>query len=463
MLEMQNNDTICALSTPLGEGGISIVRLTGRAAFSIADKVIRLKNKKRVSDLPSHTIHYGHIVRGSTIIDEVMVSLFRAPKSYTREDMVEINTHGGMVLTREVLDYLIAIGARMAEPGEFTKRAFLNGRIDLTQAEAVIDIIKAKSELSVKSAVEQLGGRFSQDIESMKERLLKVYAHVEAFIDFPDDEAELYSNIALLQELSDFTAHFERLIETYKNGAVIRDGVHTVLVGRPNVGKSSLLNVLLNRDRALVSEYAGTTRDAIEELIEIEGVLFRIVDTAGIMQNPQHQLDFLSIEKTKQHYESGDLILLLLDASEGVTLEDESIISLLKGKECIIVGNKIDKGNALDEKKITQLLGVSPHFYYVSVLTKEGVGSLEKGLIDFVWKGKKNESEFILTRVRHKNALEAAAGLLERARQGLIEHAAIELIAYDLKEALQTIKELIGEVYSADVLNRIFEEFCIGK
>jgi len=460
---MQESDTICAISTPVGEGGISIIRLSGPAAVLIADRVLRLKKEARLDSVDSHTIHYGHVVNDETVIDEVMVSVFRSPRSYTREDMVEINAHGGVVLTREILSLLIAAGARVAEAGEFTKRAFLSGRIDLTQAEAVIDIIKAKSDLSAKAAVAQLEGRLSTAIAVMKDRLLKAHAHIEAYLDFPDEEAQLFDDQTIRQEVREVIAHFQSIIDSYKNGAVIREGVHTVLVGRPNVGKSSLLNVLLNRDRALVSDYPGTTRDALEELIEIEGVLFRLVDTAGIMQSPQHELDYMSIERTKEHYGQGDLILLVLDAAQGLTNEDTEILKMVGGKECIVVGNKIDLGKTIDEDALAQCLGRSMPIHYLSVETKEGVSALEKALVAFVWKGKKKESDVLITRVRHKEALEKARDLLQRVLHGLEAQQSLELIACDMKEALGAVREIIGEVYSSDVLNMIFDEFCIGK
>jgi len=456
-------DTICAISTPIGEGGISIIRLSGPDAIRIADLLFQSPSGKTLHAADSHTIQFGTICKNNEVLDEVLVSVFKAPHTYTKEDIVEINTHGGLVITRTILESLITQGARMAEPGEFTKRAFINGRIDLTQAEAVIDLIKAKSDVSAKTALKQLEGRLSHDLKKIRELLTALRAHIETFVDFPEEEDRLYADMNIKQELTDSVTRLQQLHATYQNGAVAREGVHTVIVGKPNVGKSSLLNVLLNRDRAIVSDYPGTTRDALEELIEIDGILFRIVDTAGIMQSPQHELDYLSIEKTRQHYEQGDLIIIVLDASQKITEEDKEIINAVKGKKCIVVCNKIDQGVCVKETSLAQLFGEQQESVFLSVKSKEGVSDLEKALANSAWHDAPKETGVLLTRIRQKNAVEKSLGNLSAAQKGFEERKGIELVAYDIQQAVDAVKELIGEIYTDDVLNVIFSEFCIGK
>lgn len=463
MTNHSENDTICAISTPLGEGGISIIRLSGPRSIGIVDSLFRSPSDKRLFDVPSHTVHYGHIVCGSVVLDEVLISVFKAPRTYTAEDIVEINAHGGIVITRAILDAFIDAGARAAEPGEFTKRAFLNGRIDLTQAEAVIDVITAQSDLGAKAAMQHLEGALSRTLHTIREQLVLAQAHIESFVDFPDEGSELYSDGTLKAELQNVRASLEQLADTYKNGEVIRKGVHTVLVGKPNVGKSSLLNVLLNRDRALVSDFPGTTRDALEELIEIEGLLFRLVDTAGIMISPQHTLDYLSIEKTRQQYEQGDLIIVVCDASVALDDEDKKIISAVKDKKCLVVCNKTDQGVVVDRHVFVELFGSTPDVVYVSVLTKKGVRELEAALANAVFTTRSKTADIVLTRSRQKKAIERACLALGNACAGLDDNTGIELVADDLRQAISAIKELVGEVYSDEILNRIFSEFCIGK
>ncbi|MFH1385280.1 MAG: tRNA uridine-5-carboxymethylaminomethyl(34) synthesis GTPase MnmE [Candidatus Omnitrophota bacterium] len=372
-------DTICAISTPIGEGGIGIVRLSGDNAIQIVDSIFKPKSKINFLSVPSHTIHYGHIVdNNNTIIDEVLVCLYRAPRSYTTEDIVEINTHGGIVLTRRILDILINKDARLAEPGEFTKRAFLNGRIDLPQAEAVLDIIKAKTDLSAKAALEHLEGQFSSCIDEVRSRLVALCAHIEAYVDFPDEDDISFNNEQLSDEFKRVEETLATMIDTYKNGEILREGVHTVIVGKPNVGKSSLLNTLLNRDRAIVSKIPGTTRDALEELIEIHGILFRLVDTAGIMKTPQHELDYLSVGKTQQHYEKGDLILFVIDGSQALSEADQDIYEKVRKKHCIIVLNKSDLKKCINEKDVRVWCGDDVSIITISIVNKSGIAALEK-------------------------------------------------------------------------------------
>jgi len=380
-----------------------------------------------------------------------------------KEDIVEINTHGGIVLTKKILDILIEKGARLAEPGEFTKRAFLNGRIDLPQAEAVLSLIKAKTDLSAKTALQHLEGHFSLRINELKNRFMTLLAHIESFIDFPDEDAELFSNIYLEKEFLEIEKMLIDMIETYKNGEIIREGVHTVLVGKQNVGKSSLLNTFLNRDRAIVSKYPGTTRDALEELIEIDSILFRVVDTAGIIPSPRHELDYLSVEKTRQHYKKGDLILFILDGSRLLDDEDKDIYHEIKDKKCIIVVNKSDLTQCIDENIVRAWCSDERKMIRVSVVTKLGISTLEKEMVHCVWQGTSMHNEVVITHFRHKKALEKSLMYIQNAFNLFKQQESVELLAYDVRDALYAIRELIGEVYNEEVLNVIFGEFCIGK
>ncbi len=459
---IDSHDTICAISTPIGEGGISIVRLSGDAAVRIVDDVFQAASKKKLCEASSHTVHYGHIVYEGEVIDEVLVTVFRSPRSYTCEDIVEINTHGGIVITKRILDLFIVCGARLADAGEFTKRAFLNGRIDLTQAEAVLDVIKAKTDLSARTAGEHLSGRLSGDIKKMKDSLVSFCAHIEAFIDFPEEDIEVYQNDDFCERMSEIESALGAMIKTYQHGEIIREGVHTVIVGAPNVGKSSLLNTLLNRDRAIVSDVAGTTRDALEELIEIDGVLFRVVDTAGIMPSPQHALDYLSVEKTREHYHKGDLILFMLDGARPLSEDDHQIYQEIKDKRYIIVINKSDMPSKID-KKIVHEWTQEESMVTISAVSLSGIRELEKALVGRVWQGAYSERDTVIMRVRHKHALEKACGNIEKAQECFRDKKGLELLAYEVRGAIGALEELIGEVYSDEILNAIFSEFCIGK
>jgi len=463
MSSIQNNDTICAISTPIGEGGISIVRLSGSDAIALTETVFRIPSGKKLSTVSSHTVHYGHIIDGEEIIDEVMATVFKAPRSYTTEDMVEINTHGGIIVTKKVLELFLAHGARLAEPGEFTKRAFLNGRIDLIRAEAVLDIISAKAERSAHAAVKQLQGQLSDTINVLKEKLISMCAHVESFIDFAEEDIELYSDMALHNECATIIHTIKLMLASYERGTILRDGVHTVIVGKPNVGKSSLLNTLLNRDRALVSEYPGTTRDALEELIEIDGILFRLVDTAGIMVSPQHELDYLSVEKTRQHYEQGDVILFIVDGSQPLDDEDRDIFEKIKDKKHLIIINKNDLAAKASRETLGTWCGSDAHILSVSVKTKEGIASLEKALMNAVWYGDDMREESLIMHVRQKNALEKALTHLTTVHTSLINKEPIELIACDMRDGVQSLRVLTGDICADDVLDVIFSEFCVGK
>lgn len=450
------DDTIAAISTPIGEGGIGVIRVSGPKAIKIADKIFLAKSGKKLSGAKPLTVNYGEVCdeKGKRV-DEVLVTLFRAPKSYTCEDLVEISTHGGIVVTRKILDLILKQGVRPADPGEFTRRAFLGGRLDLAQAEAVLDVIRAKTDASLTAAQDQLEGRLSHDIRKIKENLMKVYAHIEAFVDFPEEDIEVFSRGEILKRLEDVKHQIKTLIQSYGKGEVMREGVLAVIVGRPNVGKSSLLNALLDRDRAIVSEVPGTTRDTLEEMIELDGILFRIVDTAGLGRG-RNQLDALSMERTKKYLEKGQLFLFVLDGSEPFQEEDRVIKELLGDKKVITVVNKSDL-------PITLTLPGPAEPIKISAKTREGISNLESRMTQLVWNGRVSVEGVTITRLRHKVALERAHEALESAKKVFLAKESLEFLSFDIKSALDALAELIGEIYSEDLLDVIFSEFCIGK
>lgn len=469
MPEINLDDTIAAIATPVGEGGISVIRLSGPQSFDILEKIFRPKSG-RLKDFLSHTIHYGNVLEPEgKMVDQALVSIFRNPHSYTGQDVLEMSLHGGLIVTRHILNLLIKMGARHAEPGEFTKRAFLNGKIDLTQAEAVLDLIRAKSEKSMETAIRQLSGSLSHKFKALKEELMKMYAHMEAFLDFPEEHLEIYEDKVFLEKFSRVHKDLAQLVAGFKRGALLKEGGVVAIVGKPNVGKSSLFNALLSRDRALVSEYPGTTRDVLEEAIEINGIYLRLLDTAGLSQELEktNPLERMGMEKTREMLKNADCFLFLADASKPLDLNDEKayqeiLKNLSAGKtERPILGilNKIDlpiKVQAADLNKFV----TAKNILKVSTKTKSGLEELEKelGSIFAV-----NVTEEQITRLRHRNALEESSEALLRAQAAFQNRESLEYVIVDLKKAIDSLRELMGEVYSEDLLDVIFSEFCIGK
>ncbi|MBI4550261.1 MAG: tRNA uridine-5-carboxymethylaminomethyl(34) synthesis GTPase MnmE [Candidatus Omnitrophica bacterium] len=462
MAKGTGEDTVCAISTPVGEGGIGVIRLSGGRALEIADHFFQTRSGRRLREFPSHTVHFGLVKDGrGKVLDEVIGVFYRGPKSYTGEDVVEISAHGGMKVLQEILQALIRAGARQAEPGEFTKRAFLNGRIDLAQAEAVMDLIRAKTELSREQACRQLQGEFSRQVRKLREDLLKIAAHVEAYVDFPEDDLEVYSQPEFLEKLNGASAKISAMLDSYERGAVLKDGVLCVIAGRPNVGKSSLLNALLDRDRAIVTDLPGTTRDALEEQLDIGGLLVRIVDTAGIRQGTE-AVEALGVERTRRYLAEAQLVLFMLEAPAGVTAEDLQIFEEIRKKKYILVVNKIDLPGGEDRAD----LGVfSPEArpVYLSVRTKEGLKDLEKRILETAAAERFQSEGVAVTRVRHKQALEKCREALRKAREGFEKRLSLEFIAFDLREAMDRLGEIVGEIYTEDLLDVVFREFCIGK
>ena len=455
-------DTIAAIATPPGEGAISIVRLSGDDAVTLADQVFKGKDLTKVS---SHTINYGHFIDPKTreIIDEVMVSVLRAPKTFTREDTVEINCHGGIVPTNKILQVLLTNGARLAEPGEFTKRAFLHGRIDLAQAESVMDLIRAKTDRSMKAALNQLDGELSQLIRNLRQEILDVLAQVEVNIDYPEyDDVEEMTSKLLREKALDVCAKIEQLLVTARQGKILREGLATVLVGRPNVGKSSLLNHLLHEDKAIVTDIAGTTRDVIEEYVNVLGVPLKLVDTAGIRETDD-RVEKIGVERSRQALDRSDLVILLLNASEPLTTEDIELLQLTQDKKRIIVLNKMDLEPKLDLNQLYQYVDKA-EVLKTSVLKNEGIRELEEHIATLFYGGIENSQTTVLvTNARHIALLEQAKAALEAVLTGLEQELPVDLVQIDMTRAWELLGEITGDSYQDELLDQLFSQFCLGK
>lgn len=458
-------DTIAAISTPLGEGGIGIVRISGRNALIAADKVCRLKKGVSLVNVATHTINYGFVVDPKTgdRIDEVLVSVMLGPGSYTGEDVVEINCHGGIVPVRMVLELVLESGAILAEPGEFSKRAFLNGRIDLAQAEAVIDVIRSRTESGMEMAMRQLSGFLSLEVNNLRDTLLEMIAYIEASIDFPDEDIEELENEEIRKRIVLVRSSINNLLEDSRQGRIYREGAKMVIIGRPNVGKSSLLNALIREKRAIVTEVPGTTRDAIEELINIKGIPVCVVDTAGIRETSD-TVEKIGVERTLEHIEKADLVLMILDSEIGLTYGDEEIAEKLGNKPVIFVLNKIDiKDTNISRESLDGIVKGRP-LVEISATLEIGLAHLEDVLADIILGGKVVMRERgLVTRMRHVESLRRAACYLDLAYDGCIAGFAPDLLSVDIRGAWEVLGEIIGDTASEEVLSRIFEEFCIGK
>ncbi|HEP6671198.1 TPA: tRNA uridine-5-carboxymethylaminomethyl(34) synthesis GTPase MnmE [Streptococcus pyogenes] len=451
-------DTITAISTPLGEGAIGIVRLSGTDALAIAQSVFKGKNLEQVA---SHTINYGHIIdpNTGTIVDEVMVSVMLAPKTFTRENVVEINTHGGIAVTNEILQLLIRQGARMAEPGEFTKRAFLNGRVDLTQAEAVMDIIRAKTDKAMTIAVKQLDGSLSQLINDTRQEILNTLAQVEVNIDYPEyDDVEEMTTALLREKTQEFQSLLENLLRTAKRGKILREGLSTAIIGRPNVGKSSLLNNLLREDKAIVTDIAGTTRDVIEEYVNIKGVPLKLVDTAGIRETDD-LVEQIGVERSKKALQEADLVLLVLNASEKLTDQDRALLNLSQDSNRIILLNKTDL-----EQKI-ELEQLPADLISISVLTNQNINLIEDRInqLFFDNAGLVEQDANYLSNARHISLIEKAVQSLEAVNDGLALGMPVDLLQVDLTRTWEILGEITGDAAPDELITQLFSQFCLGK
>ncbi|VHG46454.1 tRNA modification GTPase mnmE [Streptococcus pyogenes] len=451
-------DTITAISTPLGEGAIGIVRLSGTDALAIAQSVFKGKNLEQVA---SHTINYGHIIdpNTGTIVDEVMVSVMLAPKTFTRENVVEINTHGGIAVTNEILQLLIRQGARMAEPGEFTKRAFLNGRVDLTQAEAVMDIIRAKTDKAMTIAVKQLDGSLSQLINDTRQEILNTLAQVEVNIDYPEyDDVEEMTTALLREKTQEFQSLLENLLRTAKRGKILREGLSTAIIGRPNVGKSSLLNNLLREDKAIVTDIAGTTRDVIEEYVNIKGVPLKLVDTAGIRETDD-LVEQIGVERSKKALQEADLVLLVLNTSEKLTDQDRALLNLSQDSNRIILLNKTDL-----EQKI-ELEQLPADLIPISVLTNHNIDLIEDRInqLFFDNAGLVEQDATYLSNARHISLIEKAVQSLEAVNDGLALGMPVDLLQVDLTRTWEILGEITGDAAPDELITQLFSQFCLGK
>ncbi|MGE5627098.1 MAG: tRNA uridine-5-carboxymethylaminomethyl(34) synthesis GTPase MnmE [Solirubrobacterales bacterium] len=458
---MKEFDTICAVSTAVGEGGISIIRVSGEKALAIVDKIFEGKSKEPLKDMKSYTLRYGYIIDSeNNHVDEVIISYMKGPKSYTAEDTIEINCHGGIVAVNKVLETTIKAGARLAEPGEFTKRAFLNGRIDLSQAEAVIDIIRSKTELSMKSAMLQAGGRLSELIGNLRNRLITLIAHIEATVDYPEDDLEEVTSSNASLELKEIITDIQNAALSAEQGKILREGISTVIVGKPNVGKSSLLNSLLMENRAIVTDIPGTTRDIIEEYINIEGIPIKIVDTAGI-RDTDDIVEKIGVQKSREKIEEADLIILVLDSSSSFTLEDIEIINYIKGRKCIVLLNKADLDKKIDK---TALEGIDTDFIInTSIISGKGVSELKDAIVKMFFNGEINSNELLITNVRHKEALINAKNNCIQALKALEDTSAIDLASIDIRNAWYNLGEVTGDTIEEDIIDKIFSQFCLGK
>jgi tRNA modification GTPase len=440
------DDTIAAIATPLGEGGLAVLRVSGPKAFEVADRSFRGNTKP--SDAQSHTVHYGHIIRDAQVIDEVLLTILRAPKTFTAEDTVEISCHGGVLAAKLVLDTLLSNGARLAEPGEFTRRAFLNGRIDLTQAEAVIDLIHSRTDLALRAANQQLAGHLGSRINSLRDSLMLVLAHVEAHIDFPDEDIAPETRDKLLDRLRSALEFIETLLRTAPEGQILRRGIRAAIIGKPNVGKSSLLNRLLGHDRAIVSPIPGTTRDTIEETANIRGIPVVFIDTAG-MRESLDSIELEGIRRSRASLEKAELILHVLDQSDPE--RDQPIES---SKPVLIILNKSDLPHAFELAAAIQ----------ISCATGVGLELLKDRIKEVVWSGRAaSDMSDVMINSRHEEALQRAKRGISNTIESLESGASIELAAMDLRLAVNAVGEIVGKTTTEDLLDAIFSQFCIGK
>jgi tRNA modification GTPase len=456
-------ETIAAISTPFGESGIGIVRISGSLAESIAKKIFR--HKKEQSSFISHHFHYGEIIdpKSGNPVDEVLIILMKSPKTYTKEDIIEIQCHGGYFILQKVLELVLREGARMAQPGEFTKRAFLNERIDLTQAEAVIDLIRAKTQTSLEIANQQLRGWLQREMSELKERLLEGLALIEAHIDFPEEDIEPIAFENLKGELDRIIHQMEEWIASYEEGRIFREGISCAIVGKTNVGKSSLLNVLLKEEKAIVTPIPGTTRDVIEELLNICGIPVRLMDTAGL-RKPEDSIEQEGVRRAKERVADSDFVLLMLDGSMELDEDDFEIFEEIKGKKGVVIINKNDLPLRISLEEVKSRFKDDP-IVFISALKKEGIDDLKKTINNSLVhrEVRATPEHLIVANIRHKKALTQVRDNVSNAKKGIEEGTSLEFIAFEIRSGLESLRELVGETTTEEVLDRIFEQFCIGK
>ena len=455
-------DTIAAIATASGNSGIGIIRVSGDEAIEIVDKIFKSVNSdKKLVNVKSHTINYGHIVDNDKVIDEVLVSVMNGPHSYTGEDVVEINCHGGMIVIRKILEIVLKNGARTAEPGEFTKRAFLNGRMDLSQAEAVMDVINAKNEFALSSSIEQLNGRVSEKIKSLREKIIYNIAFIESALDDPEHISIDGYSYKLSKILEEVNGELSRLINNFDNGRIVKEGVKTVILGKPNAGKSSLLNLLLGEERAIVTDIEGTTRDTLEESINLNGVFLNLIDTAGI-RDSEDVVEQIGVNKAKELAEKSDLVIFVADASKELDENDKEIINLIKDKQAIVLLNKSDLGTIINEKNVSEFDN-KPVITF-SAKTGDGLDELENKIRDLFYEGKvKYNDELYITNARQKESLINAKNSIEEVIKSVENDMPEDFYSIDLMDAYTYLGQIIGESVEDDLVNEIFSKFCMGK
>ncbi|PTX62411.1 tRNA modification GTPase trmE [Melghirimyces profundicolus] len=455
-------DTIAAISTPMGEAGIAVIRVSGPEAIQTADRIF--KGKNRLENAESHTVHYGYIIDPETgdRIDEVLVTVMRAPRTFTREDVVEISCHGGMVPVQNVLEALLTSGARLAEPGEFTKRAFLNGRIDLSQAEAVIDLIRSKTDRAARVAMHQADGRLSRLVRRLRDEILETLAHLAVNVDYPEYDAEQLTAQKILDRCRSIETELDQLLKTARQGKIYREGIATVIIGRPNVGKSSLMNALAHENKAIVTEIPGTTRDVIEEYVNVRGIPLRLVDTAGIRET-EDVVEKIGVERSHRALEEADLVLLLLNYAEPLSEDDRKLLSIAREYTTIVVVNKTDLEPKLDLGEVEKLIGDCP-LITTSIVKEEGLDRLEEAVANLFMEGKAQSADATyVSNTRHITLLKQAKQQVRDAIGGVESGVPLDMVEIDLKNAWQSLGEIIGEAVAEDLIDQIFSQFCLGK
>ena len=436
--------------------------MSGKNCFEILDKIFVPKKKEKIENIKGYSIKYGNIVENDNVIDEVLVSYFKEPKSYTTENMCEINSHGGNVIVKKILELCLKNGAELAEPGEFTKRAFLNGRIDLTQAESVIDVINAKSEKEAKAGIKQLEGGLSKEISEIKQEILDVMVNIEVAIDYPEYDVDDVTNNQILDMLNSVEIKLKRLEKSFDNGKIIKEGIKTAIIGKPNAGKSSLLNRILKEDRAIVTEYEGTTRDTIEEFVNINGIPLKLVDTAGI-RNAEDEVEKIGINKSREIAKDADLIIAIFDSSKKLSNEDKEILKLIKNKKAIVILNKIDLKREI-QKDDENFKGLTDSIIEISALNNIGIDKIYSEITKLFDLNEINlDNDLVITNLRHKNLIGKAIQDIKNTRDCIENNMPIDIVAVYIKEILEDLGNITGEFVTEDIINEIFSKFCLGK
>ena len=448
------NDTIAAISTTMGVGAISIIRISGKEAIQIVNKIFKGKD---LTNVESHTINYGHIIDNNKIIDEVLVSIMKAPKTFTREDVVEINTHGGIAITNKVLELLLLNGCRLAEPGEFTKRAFLNGRIDLIEAEGVMDLINSKTEKARNLAINQVNGEVSKLIKNLRQKVIEILANIEVNIDYPEyEDIEEMTNSMILSNIDQIELEIKKILSKSEDSKIIKDGIKTIIIGSPNVGKSSILNKLLNEDKAIVTDIAGTTRDIVEGNVQIDGIVLNMIDTAGIRET-NDLVESIGVKKSLDLIDEADLILYVLNNNEILTKEEQEILEKIKNKNNIIIVNKIDLENKLD-------LNLLPNYIEMSVKNEIGINELKDKIKEMFNLEQIEQNDYTyLSSARSISLLKKSLESLNEVKEGIKENMPVDMVEIDLKQMWSILGEIIGETYSDELIDQLFSQFCLGK